>query len=574
MAALHDRLRRMFEKAEAKYKQERVEERMETLAKLYDSEQQMVSTGSIIHVNKVYPRVRTAMSSMFGKRPEIVARGRRAQDAEAARHGEFLLNYLTRALKLSREIREWLFWARLTPYGVLKLGMRRWRGFELPTFITHDPRSVRVDPTTARFRPEEGSWQAFRYRQSVASLRGSRMYDDRALDGLMDALAGRDPDATEDVVEVEIWEHYAWEQVEGKRKLMLAVSAHRIADQALAPDDWRWIREEPFTDVVDLPGRFLYFIPSPRRFFPVSPIELWMDQQREINAFRSQKLLHAERSNRKRIYDVSSFSEEERAKFEDPNPDLYIAALPTRNQTIRDAIIEEPLTTVSPDVYTGEIEADNTITEIDGVGSAQLSSEMPKRGSTSATRDAIMEHALKLRGGDNQEIFDEALEDAYQGLLNLAQVHFKGALSFRLFGNMEMTITPDAIKGDVDVILSFGSTTPRDVERDWDEAVELYGLFKGDPHIDQVRLKRYVLQKRRDVKDAEHWIIPTPMPMLGLGGVPGSLPGMPPGGPPPRNGGGLPVVGNPQAAEQLLAREQREAGASPLSIAAGIRNLI
>ena len=569
MTAVQQRLVRLFEHADKVYKNEEIDARIENLSLLYESSKPGVTEGSVVHVNKVYPRVRTAMSSLFGKRPEIIVRPRRAEDIRAASDAEVLLNYMTRALKLSRELRDWLFWARLGMYGAMKLGMTTWHDLKMPTFFAHDPRSVRVDVTQGRFRPEEGAWQAFRYQKSVAELRASGLYREEAINEIMDTRPGSHEESTEETTEVMIWEQYIRERVEGRKAILVVTSVHQVQTQTLSPDSWKWIREEPFTDVAGLPGRFLAFIPSTRKVLPVSPIELWMSQQTEINAFRTQKLLHAERSNRKRIYDATAFIPEESAKFEDPNPDLYIAATPTRQASLRDAIIEEPMTTVSPDVYTGELEADNTITEIDGIGSAQLSSELPKRGSTSATRDAIMDHALRLRMSDNQEIFDEALEDAYQGLLNLAQVHMDGALVVKLLGQDQRRISKAEIKGDLDVILSFGSTTARDAEREWQEARELFELFRGDPDINQVRLKRYVLQKRKDIKDADQWIVPAmpamPPPVPGLPGVPGAGPAL------PMNGAGL---GTPQAVGQELAGTQQVEGTSPLSIAAAIRGML
>ena len=198
---------------------------------------------------------------------------------------------------------------------------------------------------------------------------------------------------------------------------------------------------------------------------------------------------------------------------------------------------------------------DNIISEIAGSGSAQLGVEAPQTGSTSATRDAIVENSFRMRASDNQEVWEEFLEDCYQGLLNLAQGNMKGELYLKLIGQEQIRMSKIDIQGDIDVILSFGSTLPTDREKEWARAKEFYELVFPDPNVNKVALTRFLIQKEGDIKNIDDFMV-AQMPMA---------PGMPPAVP----GGGGPPIGMPPGMPPGIAMQPQ--GQSPLGIAAGLR---
>src|SRR3990167_6296182 len=141
MGALAKRINALHEASKKSWEKYEMESRIETLASHYHHGYGGEDAASnIVHVNMVYPQVRTDMSSMFAKRPEILARARRVHDEDAAKNAELMTNYLTRFMRYSAELREWLFWSRLTMYGVMKLGMEKRGELMLPMMRTVDPR--------------------------------------------------------------------------------------------------------------------------------------------------------------------------------------------------------------------------------------------------------------------------------------------------------------------------------------------------------------------------------------------------------------------------------------------------
>ena len=261
--SLKKRLIALHDESERIWKKDDMDARINKLAAYYDSSSVSMESDPTspheVKVNKVYPRVRTAMSSLFAKRPEVLVKARRVQDEEFSKNAELTLNYLVRYMKYPAEIREWLFWARLTPYGVMKLSMEKKAGMVLPVMRTVDPRSYRSDPTLDRFRPEEGEWEEFKIERSLAYLTRSGLYEQKLLDELRDKInITGGTDVHDESIRVFLREHY----IRDGNDIIVATSANGFNDKGFDANDAVWIREEGFTKVIGLPGRGLSFIPS------------------------------------------------------------------------------------------------------------------------------------------------------------------------------------------------------------------------------------------------------------------------------------------------------------------------
>src|SRR5687768_16226864 len=100
MDALKKRLIALHDESESIWKKDGMDDRINTLAAYYDASSTVgepdPTDPRIVKVNKVYPRVRTAMSSLFAKRPAVLVKARRVQDEEFAKNAELCLNYLVR----------------------------------------------------------------------------------------------------------------------------------------------------------------------------------------------------------------------------------------------------------------------------------------------------------------------------------------------------------------------------------------------------------------------------------------------------------------------------------------------
>jgi len=547
----------MLEAAERIYDKEHVGERCEALARLYAEGRDSATTTGIA-VNEVYPRTRTAVAAFFGKRPEILSRPHLPEQSMNAVASELMLNYLVRREHMTRDLRECLHHARLFMFGAVRLGTtERERGMKLPSITAMDPRAVRFDPTTDRLRPERMRWFAWKTKRSMAALRASGLYKDKKLDQLVDAHVKRSGEMPldETAMEVWLWEHYLLETIEGKTGVLVGTVAFQGNDDQLPRDEHVWIREEEFTRVAGLPIRVLQFIPNPHGWYPVAPPEMWLDQLKEVNNYRNNKLAHADRAQRKLWY-KGSLDEGEASKLELREPMTWVRI--PEGESGEQMFGEIPVWTLDSQIYAGEVEAENTITMIDGIGSGQMGATPQKTGSPSATRDAIVEQYLRLRSSDNQEVWEDFVEDVFDGLLKIAQAHLTGTIWLSVAGKQPVKVDKAAIQGELGVMIGAGSMQPRDRERDKQEADALWQKFVGNPAINQAWLIRLQLQAygRKDIDEALT-ALATPVPE--------------PVNTPILSGGGAP--GSPAAALQAIGQQNARGNPSPLSMAASFRNV-
>ena len=566
---LTKRCRRFLEVADTLWKKEDMETRLKTLSSYYHRGHGADEPDpDIIHIQEVYPRVTTRVASMHARRPEVLVKPRRVGFDQAAIVSELLLNYLTRFLKWSNELREVLFYACLYPYGVMKLGMEREprTGFDLPMMRAWKPEHFRCDPTMDRFRPAEGQWQAFRYRRSLAVLEASGLYDEKGLDQLRERVGHDEPDWTPETTEVWVTEHFLF-PAPGRRDVQIMVFADGYNDRPFDSGDTCLIRNEPWTKVVGLPGRVLAFLPSPMTWHPISPVEMWLPALIERNLFRTLKVRAAQRAIPKTLADANALGDEGLSALE---TSAVKQIVPVKNPPaggLDKVTAKMESSEVSIDVLRGEDDAEMTIQDVDGASGVQLGRSEPQRGSTSATRDSLIESNFRLRSAQQQEIWEDFLEDTYQGALNLAQAHMSGDLWLKTTGTQERRLSREEIQLDADVVLAFGSTQPKDRITEREDARELFALLVNNPGINQVWLNRYVLQKQGDVKDIEgalQGLPPMPPQMGGLPGAPGPM-GMPaPAGPPP------PLDAGSMAA---MATQGTQEGRTPLSMASLFREM-
>lgn len=534
---------------------EGLESRVRFLAESYGSSRSEQDIGwgfpkdTVIRVNKVHPIVRTQVATLYAKRPEFVARPATAESEGNVRFVEPFCNYLSRQQDQSNEIVLAATSASLFPYGVLKVGMDEGpRG--LPWISWVPCLSFRGDPTMESFDPEHGRWCAFRYKKTIAQMRVSGLYDQDKLDELAAKHMGASGSFSEDTDPVWLWEHYVYVSVEGRDRLLVVVESQ---------DDNLRIREDKFTDVIGLPCRVLQFTPSFDRHFPVAPPELWIEQQKELNAIRSNQLVHSDRAQRKLIYDETKITDpQEVLKFESVEPLVAIAA----KGGVRDAAGFVEQANLNSDVYQVEARINNDIQEIAGVGEIHLGGQT-NTGSRSATEASIVENTLRLRSSDRQDVFERFLERVMSAQLTLAQERMSPWLQLKITNEEWPTVSKDELKGRFTIILSAGSTLPTDRKGEWEKAKELFAMFKGDPEISQPKLKRYVLTKQGDIKDTGDWFVsaPLPAPPQPSPSSPGGTPGLSP----------LPS----DLAQRLnqVARQGFQGGASPLSLAARFRSI-
>ena len=561
---LRKRCHRFLERADRVWSDEDMEDRIRVLSSHYHLGHGAPNpTPDIIRQNRVRPRTETRVASMHARAPEVLVRPMRAGFEQQAMSAELLLNYLTRHKKYNIELREWLFYASLYHYGIMKLGMETGNdGVSLPMMRAWHPKNFRCDPTMDKFRPAEGAWQAFRSRRSFGYLEATGLYDETSLDRLREEIGKDQKDWQPDTVECWVTEHYLF-PVPGKRNVQIMVSADGYNEREFDPDARVWIREEAWTSAVGLPGVPLVFAPSPLKWFPIALPEFYLDQLALADLMRTLKVRAAQRSIPKTLADAQALGDEGLAALESSHVKQIVPVKNVPTSGMKSVVQDTVSQQVSNDVIMSEIDADNAIQEIDGSSGVQLGRSEPERGSTSATRDSLIETNFRLRAAQDQERWEDALEDAYQRTLNNAQANMKGDVWVKTTGMQERLLNKKEIQLDADVKMAFGSTQLRDRQQERDDARELFALLVNNPGVNQAWLNRYLLQKQGDVKDIDGALTVGPPPLSPLGMPPGSTPGSP----------AMPAAPPDAAAMTGVAQGGVQTGQSALSLSSMFRQL-
>ena len=74
-----------------------------------------------------------------------------------------------------------------------------------------------------------------------------------------------------------------------------------------------------------------------------------------------------------------------------------------------------------------------------------------------------------------------------------------------------LTLTPAELAGSMSYAFDSGSMAPKNIAQDMQQAQYLWAQFRGDPSVDQNRLRKQVLESN-GAKNASSWILPQPTP--------------------------------------------------------------
>lgn len=565
--ALGARLTGLQERAERKFLDERIGERVDALDARYRSLRSISAPFDIVSVNRMFPNIRTNAAALFSKIPDVIITPEDETPPRNAQALEKALNVISWDQKFPRVIRRVLRHALKYPFGAVLITTdprkHRW-----PRLEAIHPKDLRTDPGQPHFDPEAGTWFSVRFERSVTALRMDGRFDKKALERLVKKSAIEDED-----MPVKLWQHWIWDMVENRPALMYAV----MSDDTMASE---LLRVTKFSEVIGLPLRDLVFNESDDTYYPFATGELWIDQQRELNTLRTQQLIHAQRSNSILAYDLNKVTEDERKKLASQEPEIRIGV----DGPPRESMSHIDPTQLSSDVYASDGRVSDDIGDIEGI--PLTASPRTAAPSPSATEVSARELKFRARASDRQEAFEEWMERVYKAAGKLVQEHAQGTLKLALESGVTEEVSRREMQGRVKFRIKIGSTLATSRESQQTEAVVLYDRLRGDPFIRQQELRRFLFTEL-DRPEMEK-LLTTPeetaaekqaeaAPPAGAAGAPGpaGLAGQP--GAAGGDLGALPPEAALAQAQQALTQGAPELlqspGVSPLETAGSLRSL-
>lgn len=354
-----------------------------------------------------------------------------------------------------------------------------------------NPMHVWVDPKADKLR--NARFMVYKWETQIRSLNADPLFsnlDDIVPEGDEDSVPddsyripgvrtnfSRPPEQvgqTEDPVKsVWVYEYYDKERRKVYWLLKQPPSRNRLGG-------WRVIRMAnwPHKEIPDFPFVPLMLNQVPNRFYPLTGIQQWLPQQRELNIIRTVKLDHTRRQNRKILVEEGAISADQEAML--LNPAVY-GLVKVRPNTIAQKRIG-PLEsgTIPIDLYRIEEEIRRDIADLSGFLSSPTMQGQAQRPGITATEAGQIGAAIGT-------LSEDALGLVSDYAAKLSKYLF---LIFREFWTQEqmmlrhngrdgkewVRVAPDSLQGDFEFKIEVGSTQKQSAEVRQKRAVELMTL--------------------------------------------------------------------------------------------------
>lgn len=505
-----------------------------------------------VTVNMVYANTRVIIPSIYSKNPDInIVMRNPDYPRKFAEAMQDLISYHLVELDVKREVKKCILDSILTGNAFYKMGFQGRSWVEQDTeqdtkslidkFIEGTKRLVgayrnkerdnktycyspdeRIQlnrPWGARLSPwevvvprnliqlEAAPWITHSFVRAVKDVKDNKNYRNTEDIGPSDVtkvkdLSNRDSNMDIDTDEEEVILHEVYDLREN-----MIYTLSESADHCLQA------KKNPFV-FLDSRHTLLHlgFNEVPNKFYCMSDIASWEDQQHELNALRSQMVRHRKRYNRKYLAKKGAIGEEEKAKLERGEDGLVIETDEESLENTLQAIEDAPL---PPEIYQVEARIKGDIDDIMGVTSYQRGST--QGGVKTATEAAIVENRSQSRLDERVDIISDF---ARRISINLAQmIHafmrpedvapIIGKEAAKFLMNLEI----EQIRREFAYNIIYGSSMMinKDVQRQQDLA--LYQLVANDPAFD-ILTPRLEILRAHGKKRPEDWLSQAMIPVL------------------------------------------------------------
>lgn len=317
----------------------------------------------------------------------------------------------------------------------------------------------------------------------------------------------------------------------------------------LRAKQWLIVSEDAETVVMDprpLPAGveqhpycILRFTLQPDSPYPIPPVSVALDPQREYGLARSRLLTHRKRFNRKyQLYGPAFDDPDIAASRLETGEDGTVLVSNVPQDAIR-PISDAPLDQASY-LEIQQLNADL----IELMGSSDEARGIS--GADSATQAALIDKRMDVREGDRQSLVIDWVRDIARKLDQLVQVHITGDEAVRIVGpdgeSWEMVRTTDyrQIAGEYSYEVNVGSTMPRIPQVERAQWLAFLQLVAQAP---QLMLSKRLMQHMAELHHIEDSVMLEELQKIGEQVTQGLLPGVAGGGTGGGSSPGVPETG-------------------------------
>lgn len=247
--------------------------------------------------------------------------------------------------------------------------------------------------------------------------------------------------------------------------------------------DWKCIRkteEWPYNEIRDFPFKCLRLNVVPNRFYPFTGIHHWIEQQRELNLYRSQQADHIRRMGRKIFVEKGFFdTPEEKAKMETPGAGIIVEVQP--NGISQNKWAPAEFGSVPQDLWRGEASIREDIREATVNAGSPNAMGQPNPHVTSATESSIMASSVGQITDDQLTLISDFASDVTRDLFSIYRQFWNSETMIEhtnpVEGRQWVPISPDLLQGEFVFKIEVGSTQKESHEAKQRQATQLLQIF-------------------------------------------------------------------------------------------------
>ena len=284
------------------------------------------------------------------------------------------------------------------------------------------------------------------------------------------SMTGQNDDPVPGVWVYEFWDKY-------RRDVYWLV---RQPDKTGRWRDYRLVRRAgswPYEEMQGFPYYPLRLNIVNNRFYPLTGIQQWLPQQRELNMVRSLKMDHARRMGRKILAEKGALGDEEAINLEDPSAYTIVDV----NAGYIDKIKPLDQGSIPPDLYAVEGDIRRDIDDASGfMGSPTAQGRAMQPGVTATEAQGVFS-SLGLQASDQLETVSDWTSEFSEGLFFVTRQFWTAEKMIlhtnAMDGKEWMQVTQDGLRGHFAFLVEAGQAKHQSKELRQKNVVDLMQLI-------------------------------------------------------------------------------------------------
>lgn len=423
----HDDLKRWKDRVNSVVKYAQADGRKESYQEfldMYNNRFNVSVRGALdqVNVNHVFPNVRIKSSYLAQKKPKFFVSPRKPKWNDAAQLIEAALLSVWGIGDVAWTMRMVLLDASIFPHGAIRVGYQ----FDEDRFSDN----VKDFPYVKRVSPRDIFWDL---NITDSNPRTGRFMFERFYT-IKDQLREQGFKYVDDIDPIGFESDYFRRKEQGGRVRSVVrsgvdqegeiVEIFRIQDKIERLNIWISMNGDAphFVEDWKLPLKsfdyhILQFNPVPDQIFAMSDVEVYRNQQIELNKIRTYMINHINRASRRWVTQKGTMTPDEKNALLESGDQMIteITGDPSRIIPLSDA-------PMPADFFRVQELIQQDIRQLSGVSEFELSASIPS-GDTTATAAALVQSATRRRTDDANAVYEKFLTDTAKDIILILQEH-------------------------------------------------------------------------------------------------------------------------------------------------------